>query len=60
MKAQTIEQFHIIEWIREKFYINELDIELINRSQIKITDNKSASALVIYTKYKSIEMEMVR
>ena len=59
MKVETIEQFHILEWLIQNFLVAYLNIELLDRHKIKITDDKRVSAFIIYTKNKSIKMETI-
>lgn len=41
MKVQTIEQYKILEYIKENFFIDKLEIKLINRNTVEITDIKN-------------------
>jgi hypothetical protein len=34
MKVNTIEQYHILEWIQENFQMSEINIELIERNLV--------------------------
>lgn len=48
IKAKSIEQFKILTHIRENFYIEELQIELIGTDKVRIRDKKGDSAVFCY------------
>ena len=48
IKAKTIEQFKILTHIRENFYIEELQIELIGTDKVRIRDKNGDSAVFHY------------
>lgn len=53
MKADTIEQFKIIEYLKKNNVdFNYFDIELIDRYNVKITDRKGESILFTYNNGK--------
>lgn len=43
MKAKTIEQYKILEYIKEHFYIETIDIKLTDDITVKVTDKEGAS-----------------
>jgi len=48
LKAKTIEQYHILEWLKKHFVVAYLNIELLNHNHIKITDNNNETAVIVY------------
>lgn len=40
MKVETVEQYKVLEYIKENFYIDNITLKLIDRYTIEITDNK--------------------
>lgn len=60
IKAQTIQQYHILKWIDRNFYIDSLQVELIDRYNIKIIDNNENSAIVKYIDKDNIILEEVK
>jgi len=56
MKAKTIEQYKILEYLKEHFYIESIDIELIDNITVKVTDKEGAS-LQFYFKDNRVQWE---
>jgi len=46
MKAKTIEQYYILDWIKKHFLLNFLDIIFIDRDQVLIIDSDGDSAII--------------
>ena len=57
MKAKTIEQYHILEWLKKHFVVAHLNIELLNHNHIKITDKNKDTAVIVYGDDGSIFLE---
>ena len=57
MKAKTIEQYRILEWLKKHFSTAYIDIVLLNRNHIKITDQNNDTAVIAYNKDGSIGFE---
>lgn len=47
MRVDTIEQYKILEYIKENFYIEDLQLKLIDRFNIEITD-KNNETMIFY------------
>lgn len=60
MKAKTIEQYHILGWLKKHFLMAYINIELLNRNHIKITDQNNGTAVIIYDEDGSILFENER
>lgn len=45
MKVNTVEQFKVLEFIKENFEIEYIKLELIDRNSIKVIDAKSESCI---------------
>lgn len=56
MKAKTIEQYKILEYVKEHFYIETIDIELIDDITVKVTD-KEGKTLMFYFKDNLVQWE---
>lgn len=54
MKVNTIEQFKILEFLKENFYIEELKLKLIDRYTIEIEDVKGEKMQFKYKNGKVI------
>lgn len=54
LKANTIEQFHILKHLQENFFVDSLKIELVDRNRVQITDCTGETADFIYNKEKGI------
>lgn len=50
MKVNTIEQYKIIQFIREHFEIDFIDIEIVNRYSLKVIDHVGDSIVFTYDK----------
>lgn len=46
--AETVEQFKVMERINEHFEENALELELVDRYSIKVTDDTGASLIFYY------------
>jgi len=57
MKAKTIEQYHILEWLKKHFLMVHINVELLDRNHIKITDTNNDVAIITYNKDRSISFE---
>lgn len=49
MKVNTVEQFKVLEYIKANFIMEEVNLKLIDRYTIELTDKTGES---IYFKYK--------
>ena len=45
MKVNTVEQFKVLEFIKENFEIEYIKLELIDRNSIKVIDAKCESCI---------------
>jgi hypothetical protein len=45
MKVNTVEQFKVLEFIKENFEIEYIKLELIDRNSIKVIDAKGESCI---------------
>lgn len=59
MKANTVEQFHILKWIEENFFIDQLEITLVDSCNVKIKDANGDEAIVSYKSKDNIVLEEV-
>lgn len=57
MKANTVEQYYILKWIEENFYIETLKIAFINKTTIIIEDRNGETATVTYKGKNNIMLE---
>ncbi|MCD3194211.1 hypothetical protein G8S49_01295 [Clostridium botulinum C] len=48
MKVNTVEQFKVLEFLKENFELNLFKVELLDRYSIKITDSESESMIFKY------------
>ncbi|SHI84050.1 hypothetical protein [Lutispora thermophila] len=48
MRANTIEQYKVLEFIKKNFETDNILIELIDKSTVKVTDNKGDSLHLVY------------
>ena len=56
-KVNTIEQFHIMRHIQENFHVEAIEIELLDRNKVKVTDSAGDSTEFIYNKERgTVEM----
>lgn len=56
LKAKTVEQFKIIEWLDANFEIEEILMELLDRNTVAIMDKTGGTAQIKYANGK-IELE---
>ena len=54
IKADTKEQYHLLEWIESEFIMSEIYIELLSENEIKIIDRNNEIMIVTYTEDGSI------
>jgi len=59
MKANTVEQFHILKWIEENFYTDHLTVTLVDYCKVKIKDENGDEAMVTYKCKDNIVLEEV-
>ncbi len=57
LKVNTVEQFHIVRYIQENFNVEAIEIELLDRNKVKVTDFAGDSAEFTYNK-ESGKVEM--
>lgn len=38
MKVETVQQFYVLQYLKENFFIDELKLELIDRYTIRVKD----------------------
>ena len=57
LKVNTIEQFHIMRHIQENFHVEAIEIELLDRNKVKVTDSAGDSAEFTYNE-ESGKVEM--
>lgn len=58
MKANTIEQFHILQFLQENFIMDSLGITLVDKNRIQIQDATGVTAYFTYNKKTGVvEME---
>lgn len=58
VKANTIEQYHILQFLQENFFMDALGITLVDRNRVQIQDCTSATAYFTYNnKTGVVEME---
>jgi len=48
MRANTIEQYKVLEFIKKNFETDNISIELIDKSTVKVTDSKGDSLNFVY------------
>ena len=48
MKAETIEQYHVLEFIKNNFMMEAVTLELIDRYSIRLTDSKGEQMIFKY------------
>lgn len=46
MKVETLEQFQCLDWIKKHFYIDDLEIEIINQNTLQIKDVNGQNAFI--------------
>lgn len=57
VKAQTVEQYQIIKWLEQNFYIEALKISFIDKSTVLIEDINGETATVRYKSKNDIVLE---
>ncbi|WMJ78455.1 MULTISPECIES: hypothetical protein [unclassified Sedimentibacter] len=57
VKAQTVEQYQIIKWLEQNFYIEALKISLIDKATVLIEDINGETATVRYKSKNDIVLE---
>lgn len=48
LECETVAQFKAYEWIRSNFYIEYLQVNVIDKHCLKITDRNNDSMLITY------------
>jgi len=48
MKANTVEQYHILKWLRENFYLWALEVSFLDHCTVQISDEYGQEAIVTY------------
>lgn len=48
MKANTIEQYHILKWLEKNFYVEALKISCIDKTTVRIDDGVGGTATLSY------------
>jgi len=48
MKVRTIEQFKILDFLKQNFYIENLEIIIVNNTTLKVVDKKKESLIFTY------------
>ncbi|WP_187291200.1 hypothetical protein [Clostridium sp. K25] len=54
MKVNTVEQFKVLQYLKENFELNLFKVELLDRYSIKITDIKNESMIFKYENGKVV------
>ena len=57
MKANTVEQYHILQWLEQNFYIDALKITLVDKAAVRIEDRNGETAIVTYKSKDNIVLE---
>lgn len=57
MKVNTIEQFHIMQHIHDNFNLDSIEVELLERNRVRVTDGTGDTAEFTYNKAtKTVEL----
>ncbi len=56
IKANTVEQYHILKWLEQNFHIDALRITLIDKAAVRIEDRNGETATVKYNGKDNIEL----
>lgn len=56
MKAETVEQFYILQWLEANFETELLEIKLVDRCNVKIKDANNKIARVTYVSRDNITL----
>ncbi|WP_342477417.1 hypothetical protein NYE24_30680 [Paenibacillus sp. FSL H7-0350] len=56
LKAETVEQFYILQWLEANFEIEHLEIKLVDRYNVKIKDLDNKIARVTYVSRDNITL----
>ncbi len=57
MKVNTIEQFHIMQHIHDNFNLDSIEVELVDRNRVRVTDATGDTAEFTYNKEtKAVEL----
>ena len=57
MKVNTIEQFHIMQHIHDNFNLDSIEVELVDRNRVRVTDAAGDTAEFTYNKEtKAVEL----
>ena len=57
MKANTVEQYHILKWLKDNFDMECLTISFIDRCNLRIKDMNGDEAIVTYKGKRNIVLE---
>ena len=58
VKAETIEQYHILQFLQENFFMDAIGITLVDKNRVQIRDCTGATAYFTYNKETgTVEME---
>lgn len=50
MKCNTVEQFKILQYVKQNFDIDKISLMLVDRYSIKVTDKTSQSLIFKYSR----------
>ena len=57
MKVDTVEQFHIMQHIHDNFNLDAVEVELVDRNRVRVTDATGDTAEFTYNKAtKAVEL----
>jgi hypothetical protein len=56
MKAETVEQYYILQWLEANFVTELLEIKLVDRYNVKIKDADNKIARVTYVSRDNITL----
>lgn len=56
MKAETVEQYKVLEYVKDNFETGAVTLEILNSNSVLVTDSTGASIIVSY-KDRKIEWE---
>ena len=54
MKANTIEQYHLLQFVKEHFVAGIIQTEILAKNKIKITDANGSQGILTYKKNEAI------
>ncbi len=57
MKVDTVEQFHIMKYVHDNFNLYAVEVELVDRNRVRVTDAAGDTAEFTYNKAtKAVEL----